>query len=100
MGIFNSDLHLDPHMAFMNDPVFGPNNQWELDPENNNCTQGYKKFVFASCKNTCPGVNFQVVTGGFALLAASNIALNVGGGVLGIGSITSVVPALAGLGLV
>ena len=37
------------------DMVLGPNGQWELDPYNENCTEQYKKFAFASCRNTCPG---------------------------------------------
>ena len=53
--IFDPTLHLDPHLAFTPNPVYGPNNQWELDPDNKNCTEEYKKFVFATCKNTCPG---------------------------------------------
>ena len=34
-------------------PVFGPNGQWELDPDNDQC--GGTRPVFATCKNNCPG---------------------------------------------
>ena len=48
---FDSSLHPE----FTSDPVLGPNNQWELDPNNENCIDEDKKFAFATCKNTCPG---------------------------------------------
>ena len=48
---FDSSLHPE----FTSDPVLGPNNQWELDPDNRNCIDEDKKFAFATCKNTCPG---------------------------------------------
>ena len=51
--IFDPTLHDGPYFAFTPNPVYGPNNQWELDPDNINCT--VKKFAFATCKNTCPG---------------------------------------------
>ena len=36
-------------------PVLGPiNGEFELDPDNQQCN-GYKRPVFASCKNNCPG---------------------------------------------
>ena len=54
-GFFDSDLNPDPHLAFSSNPVYGPNNQWELDPDNNNCSVAVRKSPFASCKNTCPG---------------------------------------------
>ena len=56
---FDSSLH--PNPEFSSDPVYGPNNQWELDPNNNNCIDEDKKFVFATCKNTCPGGGFPNV---------------------------------------
>ena len=35
-------------------PVYGPNGEWELDPDNDQC--GYQpRPVFATCKNNCPG---------------------------------------------
>ena len=59
-------------------PVYGPNGELELDPDNQQCG-GRKRPVFATCKNNCPGgklfvialeicivlfsVNFPVVTG-------------------------------------
>ena len=41
--------------GFTSAPVFAPNNQWELDPDNNNCIEADKRVPFATCKNTCPG---------------------------------------------
>ena len=35
-------------------PVYGPNGQWELDPDNDQCRFGTRP-VFAICKNNCPG---------------------------------------------
>ena len=37
-------------------PVYGPNGQWELDPDlpSSQC-QGFTRPVFATCKNNCPG---------------------------------------------
>merc|ERR1711879_405489 len=57
-------------------PVLGPNGELELDPDNYQC-EGYVRQVFSTCKNNCPGVNFPVVAGGFALLAVSGVASNV-----------------------
>ena len=34
-------------------PVYGPNGELELDPDNQNC--GFKRPIFATCKNNCPG---------------------------------------------
>ena len=34
-------------------PVYGPNGQLELDPNNNQC--GGRRPVFSTCKNNCPG---------------------------------------------
>ena len=46
--IFNSD-----------GPVFGPNGEYELDPENNQCRDQYGELarlpVFGTCKNNCKG---------------------------------------------
>ena len=42
-------------------PVYGPNGEWELDPNNVDgcCTSTtsscYARPVFATCKNNCPG---------------------------------------------
>ena len=54
-------------------PVYGPNGELELDPENQDCNtnsgdvdedipkppiwaaDGYARPVFATCKNNCPG---------------------------------------------
>ena len=52
---YDSNLHSNPYLAFTSNPVYGPNNQWELDPDNNKCSAAMRKSVFASCKNTCPG---------------------------------------------
>ena len=45
----------DYYDADFNDdgPVFGPNGEWELDPDNDQCT--HARPVFATCKNNCPG---------------------------------------------
>ena len=68
----------------------------ELDPNNNFCDEWQKLPAFAVCKNNCPGgnvlvlffmvplykkyilVNFPVVSGGFALVAAATSLLPVG----------------------
>ena len=34
-------------------PVYGPNGEWELDPDNDQC--GGRRPVFSTCKNNCPG---------------------------------------------
>ena len=39
-------------------PVYGPNGEWELDPDNNQCH--YTRPVFATCKNNCPGGELSV----------------------------------------
>ena len=39
--------------AFNDGPVYGPNGEWELDPDNDQCW--YPLPVFATCKNNCPG---------------------------------------------
>ena len=45
-------------------PVYGPNGQLELDPDNQQCLQAYGseetglRPVFATCKNNCPGGKF------------------------------------------
>ena len=50
-------------------PVYGPNGQLELDPDNQRCI-GYlvdlpatftgRRPVFATCKNNCPGGELAV----------------------------------------
>ena len=35
-------------------PVFGPNGELELDPDNDMCFFAVR-VVFATCKNNCPG---------------------------------------------
>ena len=42
-------------------PVYGPNGEWELDPDNDQC--GYLESpVFATCKNNCPGGESSVLS--------------------------------------
>ena len=42
-------------------PVYGPNGQLELDPDNQQCWQAYgseetgARAVLSTCKNNCPG---------------------------------------------
>ena len=46
------------HLIEFNDagPVYGPNGEWELDPDNNLCGGSWwTRPVFATCKNNCPG---------------------------------------------
>jgi len=95
------------------------NGEWELDSDNLQGCFGvggsdgedgpyyYARPVFATCKNTCPGVNFPVVSGGFALIAATGIVSNVVGGAgaaAGVGAAglgtAGIAPILGGLGLV
>ena len=45
----------DDKLAFNPNPVYGPHEQWELDPDNKNCSTAVRKSSFATCKNTCPG---------------------------------------------
>ena len=40
-------------------PVYGPNGEWELDPENDQCL--LTRPVFATCKNNCPGGELSVI---------------------------------------
>ena len=48
-------------------PVYGPNGEWELDPDNNLCfiDGGVDSYmarpVFATCKNNCPGGELSVI---------------------------------------
>ena len=55
----NSDDHIV--YEFNDDgPVYGPNGELELDPDNDQCKpcpycSGYTRPVFATCKNNCPG---------------------------------------------
>ena len=52
----NSYFHsCDQNLAFNPRPVYSSNNEWELDPDNNNCSSAVRKSAFATCKNTCPG---------------------------------------------
>jgi len=87
--VFNSD-----------GPVYGPNGELELDPDNDDGCQVFflSRPAFATCKNNCPGVNFPVVSGGFALLVGTAAHLaglgGAGGGVAAVGA------ALGGGGLV
>ena len=37
--------------------MYGPNGEWELDPDNIECG-GWPRPVFATCKNNCPGGEF------------------------------------------
>ena len=53
--VYNPDENPDPYLVFTSIPVYGPNNQLELDPDNDKCSTVVRKSVFASCKNTCPG---------------------------------------------
>ena len=40
-------------------PVYGPNGEWELDPDNDQCEPyNYGRPVFSTCKNNCPGGEF------------------------------------------
>ena len=41
-------------------PVNGPNGEWELDPDNDQCNSG--RPVFATCKNNCPGGESSVLS--------------------------------------
>ena len=53
---WNSDLEsFEVKGYFFNSdgPVFGPNGEYELDPENNQCGSGLP--MFGTCKNNCRG---------------------------------------------
>ena len=53
---YDSDLgkYIPGQYEFNDDgPVYGPNGELELDPDNDLCR--YRKPVFATCKNNCPG---------------------------------------------
>ena len=39
-------------------PIYGPNGEYELDPDNNDCVVGLP--LFGICKNNCPGGNFRL----------------------------------------
>ena len=47
-------------------PVYGPNGEWELDPENDQCL--LTRPVFATCKNNCPGGESSVIINYFEIL--------------------------------
>ena len=60
-----SDSVLGQDVYLFNDdgPVYGPNGEWELDPDDNRCDSYYHgRPVFATCKNNCPGGEFTVVS--------------------------------------
>ena len=45
-----------------NGPVYGPNGEWELDPDNTMfCSSADTRPVFATCKNNCPGGELSVI---------------------------------------
>merc|ERR1712037_960043 len=79
-------------------PVYGPNGEWEMDPDNEQCSPiNNGRPVFATCKNNCPGVNFPVVAGGFALLAGTGASG--AAGVLGAGGVVTGIIAAGTMGL-
>ena len=41
--------------------MYGPNEQWELDPENDLCNNGLVRPVFSTCKNNCPGGELSLI---------------------------------------
>lgn len=84
-----TNSHRDPTLA--GQPVVGANGLLELDPSNTDCGRAQRNRTFVPCKNNCPGVNFPVVSGGFALLGATATATG--------GPTTLLGPILAGLGL-
>ena len=45
-------------------PVYGPNGELELDPDNQQCNTWVdgRRPVFATCKNNCPGGELVVVS--------------------------------------
>ena len=45
--------------------VEGPNGELELDPDNQQCIYSYRRPVFATCKNNCPGGELLVITYNF-----------------------------------
>ena len=52
------DYELNQYVLVFNDdgPVYGPNGELELDPDNDASCGGYEtRTVFATCKNNCPG---------------------------------------------
>ena len=62
IGASNYDTGIVNDYIFNNDgPVFGPNGEYELDPENNlcrvcvDCSLGNGLPVFGTCKNNCRG---------------------------------------------
>ena len=43
-------------------PVYGPNGELELDPDNDGCSPFYhSRPVFSTCKNNCPGGELSVL---------------------------------------
>ena len=61
-------------------PVYGPNGEWELDPDNNLCfiDGGVDSYmarpVFATCKNNCPGGELSVIS---SELFCNNLVTNI-----------------------
>ena len=44
-------------------PVYGPNGELELDPDNDRCDAAVNgRPVFATCKNNCPGGELSVLS--------------------------------------
>ena len=80
-----ADYELTPTVGFINSitvryffnsdgPVFGPNGEYELDPDNNQCSTGLlidvdnvKLPVFGTCKNNCRGgkINTNLINQNF-----------------------------------
>ena len=53
VGYFDHELHQWVNEFNDDGPVYGPNGELELDPDNYQCGSG--RPVFATCKNNCPG---------------------------------------------
>ena len=51
---YDSELGEAVYVFNAGGPVYGPNGEWELDPDNYECGD-YTRPVFATCKNNCPG---------------------------------------------
>ena len=72
------DSALGQYVYFNDDgPVYGPNGEWELDPDNLRCGTAFGPItrpVFSTCKNNCPGGESTVI---FLELQISADKLNV-----------------------
>ena len=74
------DLDLGSWVPVFNDdgPVYGPNGQWELDPNNDQCSISVmphlNRPVFATCKNNCPGGELSVIS---SELFCNNLVTNI-----------------------